>query len=160
MKKENTNELVFRFLSEPSDVNFGGKVHGGAVMKWIDQAGYACAANWSESYCVTVYVGGIQFYKPIAIGDLIEIKSKIIYTGKTSMHVGIDVYAGKPQSKEYVQTTHCVIVFVAVNENGAPIPVKKWTPETISDKSLEAYALRLMDLRKSIDDEMKKQGKI
>ncbi|MGN6511390.1 MAG: acyl-CoA thioesterase, partial [Chitinophaga sp.] len=47
--------VTLRFLAEPSDVNFGGKVHGGAVMKWIDQAGFTCAANWSGQYCVTVY---------------------------------------------------------------------------------------------------------
>jgi len=46
-------ELTLRFLAEPQDVNFGGKVHGGAVMKWIDQAGYACAAGWEGAVCVT-----------------------------------------------------------------------------------------------------------
>jgi acyl-CoA hydrolase len=56
---------TLRFLAEPAHVNFGGKVHGGAVMKWIDQAGYACTAGWSGSYCVTAYVGGIQFMRPM-----------------------------------------------------------------------------------------------
>lgn len=51
-------ELTLQFLAEPADVNFGGKVHGGMVMKWIDQAGYACAAGWCSGYAVTVYVGG------------------------------------------------------------------------------------------------------
>ena len=53
--------ITLRFLAEPTDVNFGGKVHGGADMKWIDQAGYACAVGWSGYYCVTVYIGGISF---------------------------------------------------------------------------------------------------
>ena len=53
---EDKRITVFRFLAEPTHVNFGGKVHGGIVMKWIDQAGYACATHWSGSYCVTVYV--------------------------------------------------------------------------------------------------------
>ena len=48
-------EITLRFLAEPTSVNFGGKVHGGAVMKWIDEAGYACAAGWSGRYCVTIY---------------------------------------------------------------------------------------------------------
>ena len=52
-------EITMRFLAEPMDVNFGGKVHGGAVMKWIDQAGYACAVGWSGLYCVTLYVGEV-----------------------------------------------------------------------------------------------------
>ena len=77
--------LTLRFLAEPTDVNFGGKVHGGMVMKWIDQAGYACATQWSGNYCVTVYVGGIQFYKPIKIGSIVEVEAKVIYTGKTSI---------------------------------------------------------------------------
>jgi len=46
--------VEFRFLAEPTHVNFGGKVHGGMVMKWIDQVAYACAAGWSGLYCVTV----------------------------------------------------------------------------------------------------------
>ncbi|WP_435523593.1 hotdog domain-containing protein [Chryseobacterium indoltheticum] len=49
--------VTFQFISEPSDVNYGGNVHGGSVMKWIDQAGYACATTWSGNYSVTVYVG-------------------------------------------------------------------------------------------------------
>ena len=80
-------EVTLRFLAQPGDVNFGGKVHGGAVMKWIDQAAYACAVAWSGQYCVTVYVGGIRFYRPILIGNLVEVRAKLIHTGKTSMHV-------------------------------------------------------------------------
>ena len=49
------SSITLRFLAEPSTVNFGGKVHGGTVMKWIDEAGYACATSWSKRYCVTVY---------------------------------------------------------------------------------------------------------
>jgi len=56
------HSITLRFLAEPTDVNFGGKVHGGAFMKWIDQAGYACAVNCSKEYAVTVYVGGIRFF--------------------------------------------------------------------------------------------------
>ena len=88
-----TKSLELRFLAEPTDVNFGGKVHGGMVMKWIDQAGFACAVNWCHGYAVTVYVGGIRFYKPIHIGNLVEIRCKLIHTGKTSMHIAVDVYS-------------------------------------------------------------------
>lgn len=49
--------ITLRFLAEPGDVNFGGKVHGGAVMKWIDLAAYACSAAWSGKYCITAYAG-------------------------------------------------------------------------------------------------------
>lgn len=147
--------VTLRFLAEPSDVNFGGKVHGGAVMKWIDQAGFTCAANWSGQYCVTVYVGGIRFYKPIAIGDLVEISASIIYTGTTSMHISIHVYAGSPRQQKKEKTTHCVMVFAAIDEQGETVPVPKWTPQTEQEKSMEEYAHRLMNLRKTIEDEMK-----
>lgn len=147
-------ELTLRFLAEPTDVNFGGKVHGGMVMKWIDQAGYACARHWSGGYCVTVYVGGIQFLRPIHIGNLVEIQAQVIYTGKTSMHIAVDVLAHDPKEEEKVKTTHCVIIFVAVDAAGKPVTVPTWIPETEEEQQLEHYAKRLMKLRANIQQEM------
>lgn len=86
--------ITLRFLAEPSTVNFGGKVHGGTVMKWIDEAGYACATSWSKRYCVTVYVGGIRFHRPIMIGHLVEVEAKLAYTGNTSMNISVEVRSG------------------------------------------------------------------
>lgn len=148
------NELTFQFLSEPSDVNFGGNVHGGMVMKWIDQAAYACACNWSNTYCVTVYVGGIRFYRPIGIGNVVKVKTKIIYTGKTSMHIAVDVFSKAVSADEFIQTTHCIIVFVAVDEQGNPTSIKNWAPQTEQEKKMEEYAIRLMELRTGIEKEM------
>jgi len=148
------NTLSFQFISEPTDVNFGGKVHGGAVMKWIDQAAYACARAWNETYCVTVYVGGIRFYSPIQIGQIVKIDAKIIYTGSTSMHIAVDVFSKDLSSKNYQKTTHCIIVFVAVDEQGKPTKVKKWKPTSAKDKQLEKYAIKLMNLRQKIEEEM------
>lgn len=143
-----------RFLAEPGAVNFGGKVHGGAVMTWIDQAGYACAVGWSGRYCVTRYVGGIRFHRPIQIGHVVEVRARVIFTGTTSMHIAVDVRSADPRDAEYRQTTHCVIIFVAVDDAGAPAAVPAWTPETEADRAEEGYARRLMDLRKGIEQEM------
>lgn len=85
--------ITFQFISEPSDVNYGGNVHGGSVMKWIDQAGYACATTWSGNYSVTVYVGGIRFYDPIKIGEVVKVDAQVIYTGTSSMHIAINVFS-------------------------------------------------------------------
>src|SRR3712207_5458762 len=137
---EREREITLRFLAEPTDVNFGGKVHGGAVMKWIDHAGYACAVGWSGQYCVTVYVGGIRFVEPIRIGDLVEVHAKLIHTGTTSMHIAVDVRAGDPKQGELRHTTHCIVVFVAVNSDGKPVPVPAWAPQNDKDRALEAYA--------------------
>lgn len=144
-------DVTLRFLAQPVDVNFGGKVHGGSVMRWIDQAGYACAVGWSGHYCVTVYVGGIRFYKPILMGSLVEVEAKVIYTGKTSMHVDVDVRAGDLKVQAFARTTHCLIVFVSVNDHGNPTPVRPWVPQTESDVAEHEYALRLMEIRKDIE---------
>ena len=146
-------DITLRFLAQPADVNFGGKVHGGTVMRWIDQAGYACAVGWSGHYCVTIYVGGIRFYKPVLVGSLVEVHARIIYTGRTSMHVAVDVRAGDLKDQAFHKTTHCVIVFVSMNDHGNPTNVVPWIPETPSEVAEQQYAVKLMDLRKGIENE-------
>ena len=147
-------EVKFCFLAQPTDVNFGGKVHGGMVMKWIDQAGYACAVGWSGMYCVTVAVGGIRFVNPIMIGDLVSVDCKLIYTGNTSMHFSVDVVARNLTTGTDTLATHCVIVMVATDAAGKPTPAPKWLPQTDDDKALAAYAQKLMELDKGIAQEI------
>lgn len=154
MNEQQQRSVTLRFLSEPSEVNFGGKVHGGTVMKWIDQAGYACAVGWSGQYCVTVYVGGIRFIQPILIGHLVEVRARVIYTGNTSMHIAVDVMAGDPKQHQPRKTTHCIIVFVAVDGDAKPTAVPRWMAETEEDRALEEYAQKLMGLRNNIEAEM------
>lgn len=144
-------EITLRFLAEPGDVNFGGKVHGGAVMRWIDQAGYACAVSWSGHYCVTVYVGGIRFLHPILIGHLVEVQAKLIHTGRTSMHIAVTVRAGDPREGGLNETTRCTMVFVAVSSTGGSALVHKWVPETAEDIALEQSALKQMELRQAME---------
>ena len=147
-------ELELRFLAEPSDVNFGGKVHGGMVMKWIDQAGYACAVGWSGQYCVTVALGGIQFVAPIRIGDLVSVRCKLVHTGNSSMHLAINVVARDLKSASEHVATQCVITFVALDApDGKPAPVPRWTPETEDDIALARYALKVMEVGRRIDQE-------
>ena len=155
---ERERQITLRFLAEPTDVNFGGKVHGGAVMKWIDQAGYACAVGWSGQYCVTVYVGGIRFHRPVLIGNMVEVSAKLIYTGKTSLHVAVEVSAGDPKEGVYTKTTQCVIVFVAIDDEGMPVEVARWKPKSEQDIALEQYAKKLMELREDTEKEMGSHG--
>lgn len=147
-------ELILRFLAQPSDVNFGGNVHGGSVMRWIDQAGYACATAWSGNYCVTAYVGEINFYSPIKIGHLVEVHAKIIYTGRTSMHIVVDLRACNPRSCIFTKAIHCIIVFVSVDESGMPIKVPPWHPVTERDAALAKYVTRSIELRKLAENEL------
>ena len=153
---ERQRGITLRFLAEPKDVNFGGKVHGGAVMKWIDQAGYTCAAGWTGSYCVTVYLGGLHFLGPIRVGELVELRAIVIRTGRTSLDIAIDVYAGDPTSAVRRRTGHCVIVFVALDADGRPTSVPPWRADNELDRALEGYAARLGVLRRQMDAEMEK----
>ena len=148
-------ELNLRFLAEPTDVNYGGKVHGGMVMKWIDQAGYAAAVGWSGTYAVTVAVGGIRFVAPIRISDLVTVHTKLVHTGTTSMHFSVDVSARDPMEGAGAERlcTHCVIVFVALDGvEGKPTPVPAWTPQDDEDRRLAEYATQVMALSKGIED--------
>lgn len=148
-----SDEITLRFLAEPTDVNFGGKVFGGSVMKWIDHAGYCCAANWSGSYCVTAYVGGIRFLQPISVGDLVELRAELMYTGNSSMHISVSAYARNPADRESRFTTHCILVFVAVDSDGQPTKVPTFTPETPRERRLHEYAGKMIELRRNMQNE-------
>ncbi len=149
MLTENTVE--FRFLAEPTDVNFGGKVHGGMVMKWIDQASYACAAQWSKRYCVTVSANGIRFIRPILVGQLITVTARIVHTGKTSMHIYVVVRAGDPKESKAVVTNRCFITFMAIDETGYPVKVPVYEPADDEDKLLEKVAMQAKEFAKQLD---------
>lgn len=146
------HEVNFRFLAQPTDVNFGGKVHGGMVMKWIDQAGYACAVAWSGAYCVTASISGIQFVAPILIGDLVTVKARLIYTGRSSMHMAVDVLAQDLRKGEQRLATSCVMVFVALDSpDGKPTPVPAWEPHNEAETRLQEQARRLLELSKEME---------
>ena len=143
------HRLEFRFLAEPTDVNYGGKVHGGAVMKWIDQAGYAAAVGWSGRYSVTVAVGGIRFLAPVRIGDLVTVSARLVHTGTSSMHFAVEVSAREPMADaaQARRCTQCVIVFVALDGvEGRPVPVPAWVPRDDAERALAGRAVRVMGL--------------
>jgi acyl-CoA hydrolase len=139
------SSITLRFLAEPSTVNFGGNVHGGTVMKWIDEAGYACATAWAKSYCVTVYVGGIRFHRPIRIGHLVEVEARMAYTGNTSMNIAVEVRSGDVKGAELEKTTECLIVFVGVDAEGKALPVEAWQPSTPGEIALAQHARAVLE---------------
>ena len=149
-------EVTFRFLAEPGDVNFGGKVHGGMVMKWIDQAGYAAAVNWSGTYCVTVAVGGIQFIAPILIGDLVSVRARLAHTGTSSMHFAVDVVARNLETGAERLATSCVIVFVALDgADGKPAGVPAWRPRDDRDHALRDHVLKIAELSRAMEAQVR-----
>lgn len=143
---------VLRFLAAPTDVNWGGKVHGGVVMRWIDEAAHVLVTQWTGSAAnVAVYAGGVRFYQPLHIGDLVEVEARLLYTGETSMHVSVHVRSGDPATSETRLTTHCLIVFVSLAPDGTAVAARPWTSVTEEDVRLFEHARHLIALRSAVD---------
>lgn len=140
--------VVLRFLAAPTDVNWGGKVHGGTVMKWIDQAAYVCASQWLGGPAIAVYAGGVRFYRPLLIGNVVEVEARLLHTGDTSLHISVHVRSGSPRGGPLELTTHCLIVFVALDDAGKAISARRWVPVSAEDKALEEHARHLVTLRR------------
>ena len=141
--------MVNRFLAKPTDVNWGGKVHGGTAMQWIDEAGAACTMEWSAERTVVVYAGGIRFYRPISIGDLIEVDARMMRTDTRSMQMSIHVRSGNPRGgREHLQTAiHATVAYIALDHDGQPQVVRPFNPHTEEDKRLAEHATVLRELR-------------
>ena len=88
------------------------------------------------------------------IGYLVELRARLIHTGNSSMHISVDVFSKSPQSDDWVRNTHCVIIFVSIDADGKPTNVPAFSPETEEEIQMQKYAMRLMELRKGIEDEM------
>lgn len=144
---QRSDEITLRFLAQPSTVNFGGKVHGGTVMSWIDQAAYAVATTWAQRYCVTAYVGGIRFVNPIVIGDVVEVEARIACTGNSSMTIAVDVRSGDLKGGQLEITTECAVVMVSVDSHGKAVSVKAFKPTTDAEIALAAEAKRRLGAR-------------
>ena len=116
-----------RFLAGAENRNVYGNVHGGSMMKWMDEGAAACAAGWSGLPCVTVAVSGITFHKPVAIGNIVKVRAAD--PRRTYQHAyRRQRLLRDPRHGEYEDTTSCLMVFVALDADGRPTPVPKWEP--------------------------------
>ena len=147
-------EITLRFLAAPTDAGHSGSVSAGRVLEWIDKAGYAAAAGWSGTYCVTAYVGNVRFTRPVEVGDLVEVTARVVLTGRSSMHVTVDVASGQPRTRELEPATRCLMVFVAVDEAGRSTPVPELVPATLGEELQQAWARRRAELRAEVEAAM------
>ncbi|KHK95070.1 hypothetical protein LK09_20315 [Microbacterium mangrovi] len=143
---------ALRFLAPPAVVNFGGKAHGGTVMRWIDEAAYACAVAWTgDPRAVGVYSGGIHFLAPVRIGDIVEVDARIVLTTERSMHLSVRVDTADPRDpRQRTLTTRCMSIFAVPGDDGSALPVPQWTPELEEDRELEDHTRRIIELRRDI----------
>lgn len=117
--------LKMSFLAQTTDANYHGNVHGGKVMKWIDEVAYALAVRYSRKNCVTKFVDDIEFSEAIHIGDLVYLTAKLIKTGTTSMRIHVEVSSENLIEQEKKENCACDIVFVAIDQNGKKQPLNK-----------------------------------
>jgi 4-hydroxybenzoyl-CoA thioesterase len=151
-------EQTLRFLAAPTDAGYSGSVGGGRVLEWIDKAGFAAAVGWSGRYCVTAYVGNVHFTRPVAVGDLVEVTGRLIYTGRSSMHVHVTVRSGSPRGSQLSPATECLMIFVAVDDDGRPTPVPELPDGDEEDQEQKASAVRRIDLRAQVAAAMAEQS--
>ncbi|ACK51031.1 thioesterase superfamily protein [Methylocella silvestris BL2] len=112
--------LYMTVLMTPDMANFSGHVHGGAILKLLDQVAYACAARYSKSYVVTVSLDQVIFKVPIKVGELVTFSANVNYVGRTSMEVGIKVTAESLTTKDKRHNISCYFTMVALGADGKP----------------------------------------
>jgi uncharacterized protein (TIGR00369 family) len=128
--------------------NIFGNVHGGQVLHLVDNLAYVCAARYSGTAAVTASVDRVDFHEPIHVGELLNLVARIVYVGRTSLEVEINVYAEDIPSGTVRHTNTCHFTMVALKD-GRPTPVPRLICRTREDKAryIQAKMRREMSLR-------------
>ena len=142
------NELYMSILMTPDMANFIGNVHGGDLLKMLDQVAYACASRYSGNFVVTLSVDQVMFLEPIYVGELVSFSANINYVGTTSMEVGIRVEAENIQHRTVRHTNSCFFTMVAIDEEGKPTPVPNLEIKTPLQQCRWDAAVERKELRK------------
>ncbi|MES2632979.1 MAG: acyl-CoA thioesterase [Pseudomonadota bacterium] len=122
------HQLTMTVLMTPDTANFAGNVHGGHLLKLLDQVAYACASRYAARYVVTVSVDRVTFREPIFVGELVTFLASVNYTGSSSMEVGIKVIAQEIRSQRARHVNSCFFTMVAVDDDRKAVPVPPLKP--------------------------------
>lgn len=144
----NMTELVL-----PNHTNQLGNLLGGQLMHWIDICAALAAAKHSQRICVTASVDKIDFHHPIRLGNAVTIIASVNRTFKTSMEVGVKVFAENFTEGTRIHTNSAYLTFVSVDENTRPVATIEIVPETEDEKRRfeEALQRRKARLEKRIN---------
>ncbi|MVW74123.1 acyl-CoA thioesterase [Pseudomonas xionganensis] len=123
-------QLTMTVLMTPDMANFSGNVHGGTLLKYLDEVAYACASRYAGSYVVTLSVDQVIFREPIHVGELVTFLASVNYCGRTSMEIGIKVITENIRERSVRHTNSCFFTMVAVDERGKPVAVPPLQPQT------------------------------
>jgi uncharacterized protein (TIGR00369 family) len=124
------HQLRMTVLMTPDMANFSGNVHGGTILKLLDQVAYACASRYAGTYVVTLSVDQVTFRQPIHVGELVTFLASVNYTGKSSMEIGIKVVTENIRTQVVRHTQSCFFTMVAVDDEHKPTPVPPLSPST------------------------------
>ena len=144
------HQLNMTVLMTPDMANFAGNVHGGAILKLLDQVAYACASRYAASYVVTLSVDQVTFLQPIYVGELVSFLASVNFTGRSSMEVGIKVIAENIRTQNTRHVNSCFFTMVAVNDERRSIPVTPLHPTSIDEIRRFEAAKRRQELRRAL----------
>ncbi|MEU7370844.1 acyl-CoA thioesterase [Streptomyces hygroscopicus] len=134
-KPTSASRTTLSHIMTGSDTNLLGTVHGGVIMKLVDDAAGAVAGRHSEGPAVTASMDEMAFLEPVRVGDLVHVKAQVNWTGRSSMEIGVRVLAERwNESTPATQVGSAYLVFAAVDADGKPRPVPPVIPETERDK--------------------------
>lgn len=126
---------------QPNHANVYDTVHGGNVMKWMDEYGAMSAMRLAGEACVTATVQDLDFERPVPVGDIVVVESYVYDTGRTSVTTRVKAHRENPRTGAREQTTDSAFVYVAVDQDGDPIPVPDLNVETERGQELRDAAL-------------------
>jgi acyl-CoA hydrolase len=147
------HQLSMTVLMTPDTANFSGKVHGGSLLKLLDQVAYACASRYAGTYAVTLSVDQVVFRQPIHVGEMVTFLASVNHTGTSSMEIGIKVLAENIRTQEVRHVNSCFFTMVAVGDDGKPQAVPPLRPFTPDERRRHAAA----ELRKTMRREMEQR---
>ena len=129
-----TSRVILSQLMHPEHANLLGNVHGGWIMKLVDEAGALACMRHAQKKVVTVAIDSMTFRQPIKIGDLVILTAEVTYTGHTSMEAEVQVVAENPITGERTNTNTAYLVYVALDDKGQPTSVPALIVETEEEK--------------------------
>ncbi|MEH6535687.1 MAG: acyl-CoA thioesterase [Psychroserpens sp.] len=147
-KAIDSSRISLSELMQPSHSNFGGKIHGGYILKLMDQIAFACASKHSKTYCVTASVDTVDFLNPIEIGELVTMKASINFVGRTSMVVGIRVESENIRTGEMKHCNSSYFTMVAKDDDGHSVEVPGLIINDKTEVKRFLKAIKRMETRK------------
>lgn len=152
-KPVSASRISLAQLMQPEHANNLGHVHGGWIMKLVDEAGALACMRHAQQRVVTVAVDRMTFHQPIRITDLVTLTAEVSYVGRTSLEAEVHVVAENPITGKRTHTNTAYLVYVALDKNGKPVPVPALIPETEEQrlrmeegKARQAYRLAQREL--------------